>query len=1377
MDSSIPSQAMSPEQKAIINAQSLFSQLNGGDQLFQSCVNQTTSISQLVQFVDEEHRKHKNKASSKLLEQFQRNTEGLQSLSSIIELAVQIKADCFCPLWAPVKFILQISKSHSFVVHHITAMVEVLAENLSRIELYQNLQRDPNMQTELLHIFNDVTSFCVEALTFFQRRTSVRVWKLMTRPPKESFQRSIDQLKSHMQGVHNTAVAIELAKQDDYRREQERLRIISSLGAANMRECHQRKIQAKAPDTCDWILSHPTFIQWETLQSEDYTSRFLFISGKSGCGKSILTSSVIEELKQQGKQTLYFYFSGLERSQQDSDNLVRWLLLDALQLTADESVQITITSLFSKGDPTSLELWTAFGNIIAKYQTPTYLVVDGIDECQDSIGDLFMRLGGILNRSMHIKIALLGRSHVFEGQSAKHLIHITNDLLQTDLKAFITTETHKSDLLKQPEVQDIVINRLLEKADGMFLWARLSINELCGAYSLDDIKRTLQRLPSGIENIYDRILHEIINSNGEAGLECAKQILGFLVASGRTLELKELQHAHAIASRMSRPEYERDHLDAYKGPDPSKMFLRACRGLIVIENDKIRLVHLTAKEYLTRTAPQWNSQVSTLRVGLAEAHELFANVCVENINHEGFEWFHKREGLFMSQDLDYPPLFSYAFRFTTYHFNRMQDPRPETLARIRHFVSTHLISWFEMLIVACFMDGPMAVTMQEFWEAIEWLTDDPFDITKSAGTMKERFQTICQAHAGNYWQSQRLRLLGQFFSFLEEDNSTTSRPAPPPKPKGKIGSKRARSSAMQENLSQVIQLLADHHTLPLAKQADLMSKLGQIFRRQRQMKDILSPFDILFRLFKSKINSFPTVVLIGFGGLCRALRRPHNALEIFNTALARMDDNDEEMRYQVYEIIGFTYGDIGDYEAAFNAHQTAWTGRRNLLGPKHRKTADSTYWMGNALYLQKKYGEAEKYFRQALCLRKEACGLKHEDTATSIFWLGTSRYRQGHFTDAEENFREAASIRKVVVGNKHKETATSMHWIGVSLQKQKKYAEAEGYLRQAVAMRAAIFGSKHRFTATSIYWLGHSLYSQAKYVEADKYFRKAAAINMGAPGAHREAAISISALGQSLYHQRRYTKAEEQFRRSKHIIEQKRLGLNDDNIRLTSLLLGLSLCCQRKFDDAESILRSAFRIPPEEASGVDFQALLWLARVLYYQQKHFEAEKILTALLPMRDGKCDLENEFTRTIVLFLGRALNAQAKYSEADLIMCQVVLDEYRKMSSDRESMDGGFELLRTVEEYDDDDVDDEEDSEFGEENEEDSITEEDADMDTENEAEVDEINDEEDFGFSEAWEYCHVHDIFCEFDKTGQNLEREGKQDEAKAVFTLLMLVEWI
>lgn len=103
-----PTEPISVEQIAISNAKSLFGKLKDGDQLFQSCISQTASISQLIQYVNETNCSHKRKTSSKLLEQFQRNTEGLQSFSYAIELAVQAKADIFCPLWAPVKLILQV---------------------------------------------------------------------------------------------------------------------------------------------------------------------------------------------------------------------------------------------------------------------------------------------------------------------------------------------------------------------------------------------------------------------------------------------------------------------------------------------------------------------------------------------------------------------------------------------------------------------------------------------------------------------------------------------------------------------------------------------------------------------------------------------------------------------------------------------------------------------------------------------------------------------------------------------------------------------------------------------------------------------------------------------------------------------------------------------------------------------------------------------------------------------------------------------------------------------------------------------------------------------------------------------------------------------
>lgn len=308
--------------------------------------------------------------------------------------------------------------------------------------------------------------------------------------------------------------------------------------------------------------TNPTFAQWQS-------SEVLFISGKSGCGKSVLASFIIEMLQKQEKQTTFFYFSNLESSQQTVDGLVRCLLHDVLTSTADEEMRNTIQSRILNGQPTTFDLWETFKEITTTSKTSIYLIIDGIDECQDSISGLFTQLLTTINTSPSLKMLVLGRPHVFEEHTSTQRIHITNEILQADLKSSITIEAQKIKTLRQSGIQDMVINDIFEKTDGMFLWARLAIDQPRDAHSRDDIKRVLQCLPLGLEDTYCRILHRIMKECGESGLETTKIIFKILVASGRALELKELQHAHAVASRISQPESKRDQLDAYKCFDPT----------------------------------------------------------------------------------------------------------------------------------------------------------------------------------------------------------------------------------------------------------------------------------------------------------------------------------------------------------------------------------------------------------------------------------------------------------------------------------------------------------------------------------------------------------------------------------------------------------------------------------------------------------------------------------------------------------------------------------------------------------------------------------------------------------------------------------------
>src|SRR5437763_16034409 len=89
------------------------------------------------------------------------------------------------------------------------------------------------------------------------------------------------------------------------------------LNPPNIREIHQRHTQAKLRGTCDWIWLNPSFLEWNNPSSSPTSDRLLYIYGTHGCGKTVLASSIVDGLKHQQQQTLFFSFSGTDASRQN----------------------------------------------------------------------------------------------------------------------------------------------------------------------------------------------------------------------------------------------------------------------------------------------------------------------------------------------------------------------------------------------------------------------------------------------------------------------------------------------------------------------------------------------------------------------------------------------------------------------------------------------------------------------------------------------------------------------------------------------------------------------------------------------------------------------------------------------------------------------------------------------------------------------------------------------------------------------------------------------------------------------------------------------------------------------------------------------------
>ena len=89
------------------------------------------------------------------------------------------------------------------------------------------------------------------------------------------------------------------------------LEILNWLEAPDTSANHEKALKSRQEETGLWFLESEDFADW----MKDRASR-IWIYGISGCGKSVLSSAIVQQLAQAhgnvpGKAVIYFFFSTL----------------------------------------------------------------------------------------------------------------------------------------------------------------------------------------------------------------------------------------------------------------------------------------------------------------------------------------------------------------------------------------------------------------------------------------------------------------------------------------------------------------------------------------------------------------------------------------------------------------------------------------------------------------------------------------------------------------------------------------------------------------------------------------------------------------------------------------------------------------------------------------------------------------------------------------------------------------------------------------------------------------------------------------------------------------------------------------------------------
>ncbi|OAT00872.1 hypothetical protein, variant 3 [Blastomyces dermatitidis ER-3] len=384
--------------------------------------------------------------------------------------------------------------------------------------------------------------------------------------------------------------------------------LIERISKYDHNRVHRRLLHKRLLGTTEWFLAHPDFKEWLTGN----TIPTLWCSGKIGSGKTIIATSVVEELIYRSSKlrapSIFFYCETEHpRSLQPSyilssfiKQLCRFLHDAYVPFPRDLIREIHMFFGREPHTPDFQDLEDLFGDLY-RYAPNTAYVIDGIDaldqgNCSNLLKFILRHFSCSSDRQGS-KCILLSREQVPGFMDISTFIpgirHIsTSSHVMRDIQMYIETTIADKTLSRKLTTNSSLLHEiketLLQESSGMFLWVYLQLEILWDTCFTDaQIRLSLGQLPKDLEETYRRCAQRIVMLDN-----IAVKVLKWVSFATRPLHIEELREAVAFTPLDT-------EWDAEKIPQ-QEIVAGCCANLVVVDpiDGCVRFAHSSVKQYL-----------------------------------------------------------------------------------------------------------------------------------------------------------------------------------------------------------------------------------------------------------------------------------------------------------------------------------------------------------------------------------------------------------------------------------------------------------------------------------------------------------------------------------------------------------------------------------------------------------------------------------------------------------------------------------------------------------------------------------------------------------------------------------------------------------
>ncbi|KAI0959138.1 hypothetical protein AcW1_004054 [Taiwanofungus camphoratus] len=471
------------------------------------------------------------------------------------------------------------------------------------------------------------------------------------------------------------------------RKAQTRRDIIHWLSPLPVNVKYESSVRLRYSGTGQWLFENPIFKEWRNSSRS-----LLWLNGIPGSGKTVLTSAVIEQLKDSFTPLLYYYCDLRDLGSIRPATLFRTLI--AQMITGRPRMSHRLLENLSERMKTGLappegiqDLQVLLLDAIGKTE-PVIIVIDALDECT-SRDELLLPLIDLVSRANVRLLVSSRREHdileVFEKHEA-YSIGLGGQDLQEDMRNYVRYALQTNKRLKaiSRDHEDEFISIFLEKADGMFRWVQYQFDRINKSLTPGNAKNILANLPKRLNSVYERILRSI-EDGGEESAEIARRTLLWLVSATRPLTLSELREAIAIDTAIST--LSNDLLVFNED-----VILEICGSLVNYDRESqiVTLSHYSVKEFLLSISKDSPDSLQRFRISLPDAHVELSMLTLTYLLFDDFDCGPCMTPESSGTRLDHHRFFNYAALQWLMHVKEVSEDNDRLLELLDDFLTNPL---------------------------------------------------------------------------------------------------------------------------------------------------------------------------------------------------------------------------------------------------------------------------------------------------------------------------------------------------------------------------------------------------------------------------------------------------------------------------------------------------------------------------------------------------------------------------------------------------------------------------------------------------------------------------------------------------------------